>query len=60
MPQDRQVLGVPGEDALRVAEQQALGAQVAAEREEAILGEMHRRKHQAIVEPEDRHEPSVR
>ena len=55
MPQDRQVLGVPGEDALRVPEQQALGLEVAAEREESILGEVDRRKHQAFVEPEDRH-----
>ena len=59
VPQDRQVLGVPGEDALRVAEQQALGPQIAAEREQSILGEVDRRKHEAIIEPEDRHPASV-
>jgi hypothetical protein len=55
MPQDRQVLRVPGEDALRVTEDQPLRTQIATEREEPVLGKVDWRKHEAIVEPEDRH-----
>src|SRR5207244_2173036 len=57
--QDREILRVPGEDSLRVAEQQPFGAQVTTEREEAVLCEVNRRKHQSIVQPEYRHEISV-
>jgi 6-phosphofructokinase len=59
VPQDRQVLGVPGEDALGVSEQQPLRLEVATERKEAVLGQVDRRKHETIVEPEDRHWSSV-
>jgi hypothetical protein len=55
VPQDRQVLAVPREDAAAVREQEPLGPEVAANREQPILGEVDRRKREALVEPEHRH-----
>ena len=55
VPEDRLPLVVPGEDAHRVGEQQALGGEVAADGEQAVLGQLRRREDQPLVEAEDRH-----
>ena len=57
VPEDGLVFVVPGEDAAPVSEDQALGAEIAADGEQAIFfGELGRGEDQASIEAED-HSP---
>jgi len=55
VPQDRLALGIPGKDALRVGEDEALGLEVASDCEKSVFGQLRRWEDQALVETEDRH-----
>ena len=60
VPEDRQRLVVPGEDPRSVGEQEPLGREIAADREQPVLGLVERREHERAPERADRHQARPR